>query len=106
MDRIPDLTPQTLSNLVKRDSHRSDWERAIAEALGVSVAWLVYGQEDAGADPQPVSGAALSLPEPQEIAQVVALMRRMTPVGREMVLDHARVVAARHSAVVKANGAR
>jgi len=43
MARVPDLTPQALSNLIKRDSARSEWDMEIAEALGVSVLWLVYG---------------------------------------------------------------
>jgi hypothetical protein len=44
--RVPDLTPQALSNLIRRDSVRSEWDEAIATALGVSVLWLVYGQAD------------------------------------------------------------
>ncbi len=43
MTKVPDLTPQALSNLIKRDSARSEWDMEIAEALGVSVLWLVYG---------------------------------------------------------------
>lgn len=42
--RVPDLTPQALSNLICRDSKRSEWDEAIAKALGVSVLWLVYGK--------------------------------------------------------------
>lgn len=45
MERVPNLTPQALSNLIRRDSARSEWDQAIAEALGVSVLWLVYGVE-------------------------------------------------------------
>ena len=41
---IPDLTPQSLSNLICRDSKRSEWDQVIAEALGVDVMWLVYGK--------------------------------------------------------------
>ena len=42
LSKVPDLTPQALSNLIKRDSVRSEWDQAIADALGVSVLWLVY----------------------------------------------------------------
>lgn len=49
LERVPDLTPQALSNLIKRDSKRSEWDEAIAAALGVSVLWLVYGKEGDGA---------------------------------------------------------
>lgn len=44
-EKIPDLTPQALSNLIKRDSKRSEWDEKIAAALQVSVLWLVYGKE-------------------------------------------------------------
>jgi hypothetical protein len=42
--RVPDLTAQALSNLIVRDSKRSEWDEIIAEALGVTVLWLVYGK--------------------------------------------------------------
>lgn len=45
--RVPDLTAQALSNLIRRDSVRSEWDELIAEALGVSVMWLVYGKNEA-----------------------------------------------------------
>jgi hypothetical protein len=40
-----ELSEQALSNLIRRDSKRSEHDEAIAEALGVSVLWLVYGHE-------------------------------------------------------------
>lgn len=43
MDRVDGLTPQALSNLIRRDSKRSEGDTSIATALGVSVMWLVYG---------------------------------------------------------------
>lgn len=42
--RVPDLSPQSLSNLIRRDSKRSEWDTKIAEALDVDVVWLVYGE--------------------------------------------------------------
>lgn len=48
LERVPDLTPQALSNLIKRDSKRSEWDEANAAALGVSVLWLVYGKDGDG----------------------------------------------------------
>lgn len=44
-DALPDLSPQALSNLIRRDSARSEWDERIAGALNVSVLWLVYGKE-------------------------------------------------------------
>lgn len=46
LSRVPDLTPQALSNLITRDSKRSEWDEAIAQALGVSVLWLVYNYDE------------------------------------------------------------
>ena len=44
-EKLPDLSQQALSNLIRRDSKRSEWDEEIAKALGVSVLWLVYGIE-------------------------------------------------------------
>lgn len=44
--KIPELSPQNLSQLIVRDSKRSEWDEAIADALKVSVMWLVYGKEE------------------------------------------------------------
>lgn len=43
VNAVEDLTAQSLSNIIKRDSIRSEWDEKIASALGVSVLWLVYG---------------------------------------------------------------
>jgi len=61
---VPDLSPQALSNLIIRDSRRSEWDEAIAEALGVSVLWLVYGREEA-----PRAADVVSEPEPPPYAK-------------------------------------
>jgi hypothetical protein len=45
LSRVPDLSAQALSNLIRRDSKRSEWDEVIAAALGVSVLWLVYGRD-------------------------------------------------------------
>lgn len=44
--RVPDLDPGTLSALITRDSKKSDYSEAIAEALGVNHRWLL---EEVGA---------------------------------------------------------
>jgi hypothetical protein len=44
--KLPELSPQNLSQLIVRDSKRSEWDEAIAKALGVHVMWLVYGKEE------------------------------------------------------------
>lgn len=42
--RVDGLSVQALSNLIRRGSKRSEWDEKIADALGVSVLWLVYGK--------------------------------------------------------------
>ena len=46
LDRVEGLSDQNLSNLIRRDSLRSEWDTRIASALGVSVLWLVYGADE------------------------------------------------------------
>jgi transcriptional regulator with XRE-family HTH domain len=41
--KVPGLSQQSLSNLVKRDSKTSEFAIQIADALGVSVRWLLDG---------------------------------------------------------------
>lgn len=50
LDAVDDLSAQALSNLIVRDSKRSEWDQQIAKALGVSVMWLVYGEESSHTD--------------------------------------------------------
>jgi hypothetical protein len=40
LDRVPDLTAQRLSALIKRDSKRCELDYQIAVALGVTLHWL------------------------------------------------------------------
>lgn len=44
LQRVPDLRAGTLSAIIQRDSIRSVYSEAIAEALGVTHAWLVTGK--------------------------------------------------------------
>lgn len=46
LDRVDGLSAQALSNLIRRGSKRSEWDEAIANALGTNVLWLVYGRAD------------------------------------------------------------
>jgi transcriptional regulator with XRE-family HTH domain len=40
------LSIQTISNLIRRDSKRSEQDEIIAKTLGVDLFWLVYGRRD------------------------------------------------------------
>lgn len=58
--RIPDLSPQTLSALIARDSNRSQWSGRIADALGCSHRWLQTGEGPVSAGPAGVEVSAWS----------------------------------------------
>ena len=89
-DALPDLTAQALSNLIVRDSARSEWDERIAAALGVSVLWLVYGRETEYAKndtnhqefaQEEKTGSAYNVNSPQTV-EILALMRQL-PIERQ-----------------------
>lgn len=96
MDRVPDLTPQALSNLINRDSARSEWDMQIAEALGVSVMWLVYGidQTYATVDRAP-NVTTLEIREPG-LTELEALARQLSEAGLRELIGQARLLATIH----------
>lgn len=96
MDRVPDLTPQALSNLINRDSARSEWDMQIAEALGVSVMWLVYGvdQPYAAAERAP-NVTTLEIREPG-LTELEALARQLSEAGLRELIGQARLLATIH----------
>ncbi len=73
LDRVPDLSAQALSNLILRDSKRSEWDKAIADALGKSVMWLVYGEET------PPVNEPSAFYATKQIQHVVDLMNKLPP---------------------------
>lgn len=95
IDKLPDLTPQALSNLIRRDSVRSEWDEAIAEALGVSVLWLVYGRTDDGA----CKTVPLQAREPEPpaysttVQQIIETTASMSPEGQLVLLGRAQELA-------------
>jgi len=87
-DAVPDLTPQALSNLIRRDSKRSEWDVAIAQALGVSVLWLVYGEAH---DYKSAAAREIMVAEPAAIGGPVRACHQAGEVGRIMqALDAGR----------------
>ena len=83
MAKLPSLTPQALSNLIRRDSKRSEWDEAIAGALDVSVMWLVYGQEIAYSKTK-VRDLPVKEPEayPEPIAKILTTLKTMSKEGQ------------------------
>lgn len=92
MEAVDGLTPQALSNLINRDSRRSEWDEAIASALGVSVIWLVYGRDDAypAADVR-VLNAREPLPDPLD--RLLAVAQAMSRDGQLVLLGRAEEMA-------------
>lgn len=95
-DRIPELSAQALSNLINRDSKRSERDVKIADALKVSVLWLVYGEEseyEQTIGKQPLqandSAAPTSLTTPQTAA-VIKIMGGLNPERQNEVLAFAQ----------------
>lgn len=96
MERVPDLTPQALSNLINRDSVRSEWDMPIAEALGVSVLWLVYGIEEKYSTQAKVSDFPAREPAVDEL---LAAARNLSPEGIRELVGQARLLAKYHPKV-------
>ncbi len=92
------LTPQALSNLILRDSKRSEWDDVIAEALGIGVLDLVYGQKHM----YPAAGnvVPLSASEPGKlqgpIGELVAIAETMNERGIYELIGQARLLAGMH----------
>lgn len=99
MARLPNLTPQALSNLIRRDSKRSEWDEAIASALGVSVMWLVYGSE-APYDTADARRLSVKSPEPLpwSILKAIDLLTHTSASGQLIALGRLEEIAARHPA--------
>lgn len=113
LSRVPDLTAQALSNLIRRDSKRSEWDEAIANALGVSILWLVYGKNEEEkpyvkvADlyrPSPmISDSIRSFPDRRRedhpaITEVVKEMLLMDEGGKWMLAGQAKLICSQRAA--------
>lgn len=102
--RIPDLSQQALSYLIKRDSVRSEWDLQIAEALKVSVLWLVYGIDAAykpsdQATPE-FATDVVALPTRADPAEqeLLTTFRTLDDIGKGMLLERAQIIATSRSA--------
>lgn len=91
---LPTLTPQALSNLILRDSKRSEWDQAIAKALRVSVNWLVYGDEQSYT---PANVVNFCVKEPEfsgRIGELVQLAETMSDEAQRELIGMAKLLAA------------
>lgn len=97
LDRIPTLSPQALSNLIRRDSVRSEWDELIAEALNMDLFELVYGRKQA---PYPPAPEVVPLKARQKtkgpLDDLVDIAETMSERGVLELVGQARLLAAIH----------
>ena len=83
LNAVPDLSAQALSNLIVRGSKRSEWDQQIAKALGVSVMWLVYGEDCRSAEQKPEVEQAEVIDFHSETTRSVIEIMAMLDEGRK-----------------------
>lgn len=95
LEKVDGLTKQALSNLIKRDSKRSEWDEKIALALGVSVLWLVYGD-----DKKDANVVTLAANEQRAaygpIGELVKTAELLSDAGINQLIGMAKVLAREH----------
>jgi len=95
LSAVPSLTPQALSNLIRRDSKRSEWDLAIAKALKVRVTWLVYGPDivDYGMDNVVLFTAKEPDKLKENIAGLINIASTMNEKGQLILIGRAMEMA-------------
>lgn len=102
LDKVEGLTPQALSNLIRRDSKRSEWDEAIAAALDMTVMELVYGKPPIY---QPAARVSVTEPEPvsKVITEIISHANKMNQQGQWELLGQARLLERMHPNVKQRN---
>lgn len=90
LDKVPELSVQSLSALIKRDSKRSELDEVIADALGVDLLWLVYGKTN--------SSRVKTLPkrESKEISEILSILSNTDHDGHVKALTAVKFALADH----------
>ncbi len=95
--KVPNLSPAALSSLIRRDSKRSEFDLAIADALGMSVMELVYDEKPAYSHQNVIP---LTAREPEKfsgaLADLVAIAETMSERGVCELVGQARLLAGLH----------
>lgn len=87
--QVDDLSDQALSNLIRRGSKRSEWDEAIAKALGISVLDLVYGYKSDPAVKEPEAAYDTSSPPNDDESRLLRAYRLADPPLRRALLRQA-----------------
>lgn len=100
LEKVDGLTPQALSNLIVRDSKRSEWDEKIADALGVSVMFLVYGKPPVAYQQPTQQATRMEAREPaampDTIRQIMLHVENMSQQGQWELLGQARLLERIH----------
>lgn len=89
LERVDGLSDQALSNLIRRGSKRSEWDEAIAKALGISVLDLVYGHKSELAAKEPAAAYDISSPPNDDESRLLRAYRLADPPLRRALLRQA-----------------
>lgn len=95
LDAVDNLTPQALSNLICRDSKRSEWDEAIAQALGMHVMDLVYGKKPDNKVTAKVTSIAAQEP-PATIQRLVEIASSISQEGQYILIGRAEEIALKY----------
>lgn len=96
LNALPELSPQALSNLITRDSRRSEWDEALAKALGMHVMELVYGQKPPAWDSHKVKALPVQEGPPPTIQKIIEAASNMSPEGQYVLLGRAEELALKY----------
>ncbi len=88
LKKIPDMEPGTLSALIVRKSRFSENALAIARALGVSLEYLIFGEESDESQAAPKDALSAS-----DVAELVTLFAACDQRGRQSILETCRAQA-------------
>lgn len=95
LDRVDGLTPQALSNLIRRDSKRSEWDEKIAAALQMSVMELVYGVARITYETPPANlRVNQQTAQSEPVRQLVELAEKLSQQSQWELLGMAKLLAA------------
>ena len=111
---VPELTPASLSAMIRRDSKRSELDVQIAKALGVRLEWLNEGElpkllTEMILDQQPQGVQKFTRRREEEhpaITEVIKLMLEMEEAGKWKLTERAEILAERYPLASKANKAK
>lgn len=86
LDKVPELSPGTLSAMIKRDSKRSEFTSQIAKALRCSVDWLATG-----IGPKDQGSSTKIMVDPSQVASIVRFVPLISAIQAGMwteIVDH------------------